>query len=360
MFHESELLPLLGAANSVAADTNRAAGVWLASATNGKRTGALLRAQISSTEVDESRLRELPYLAALGFSLDAGLLNFEASGLHDAIKTVSQRPAFTAESTGLADNAIFLLGVVLLARRLALAGPLQSLRDAFPVQRESPRTHVEALLLALAAKELGLGAPEHRGTQSGPLDWAAVVVLNRATPDQLEAVFSGADVSACHRKLCALERPFDGPYSRLDAILVALALEDDVVHPEESGATVYPPVVVDPSRLEIRPVRDRNDLPEVAFLISTAVEIERNAVLEAMKPLAEEKRILKMPWREATYYVGVLGLYRCVLVMGEAGTDKQRGSALEAHAALERWNPNAVISAGCPLPPRSQGEGWRP
>ena len=44
--------------------------------------------------------------------------------------------------------------------------------------------------------------------------------------------------------------------------------------------------------------------PTVSFLIVTAVDIERDAILETMNPLAGRDRILKVPNKESTYFFG--------------------------------------------------------
>jgi nucleoside phosphorylase len=86
--------------------------------------------------------------------------------------------------------------------------------------------------------------------------------------------------------------------------------------------------------------------PDISFLVVTAVPVERDAVLGLMTPLEGRGKVLKVAWKEATYFLGRLGKYRCAIVMGEAGSDTRRGSALEVKAGIDRWQPYAVVSVG--------------
>ena len=86
--------------------------------------------------------------------------------------------------------------------------------------------------------------------------------------------------------------------------------------------------------------------PRVSFLLVTAVAVERDAVLALMQPLESHDRVLKVPHKESTYFLGQLGMYPCSLVLGEAGSDTRKGSAIESFAGLELWSPLAIIAPG--------------
>jgi nucleoside phosphorylase len=95
--------------------------------------------------------------------------------------------------------------------------------------------------------------------------------------------------------------------------------------------------------------------PTVSFLIVTAVDVERDAILETMNPLAGRDRILKVPNKESTYFLGTIGKYTCALVLGEAGSDTRKGSALEVQAGIDTWSPLAVIAPGIAFGRRMRG-----
>ena len=95
--------------------------------------------------------------------------------------------------------------------------------------------------------------------------------------------------------------------------------------------------------------------PIVSFLIVTAVDIERDAILGTMNPLAGRDRILKVPNKESTYFLGTIGKYTCALVLGEAGSDTRKGSALEVQAGIDTWSPLAVIAPGIAFGRRVRG-----
>lgn len=91
---------------------------------------------------------------------------------------------------------------------------------------------------------------------------------------------------------------------------------------------------------------DLKPRPPVSFLLATAVAVERDAVLRLMSPLRGRDRLLKVPCEASTYFLGEVGRYPCVLVMGEAGSDTRKGSALEILTGIDRWDPLAVIAVG--------------
>ncbi len=97
--------------------------------------------------------------------------------------------------------------------------------------------------------------------------------------------------------------------------------------------------------------------PPVSFLVVTAVDVERDAILEVMTPLSGRGRILKVPSRESTYFLGQIGKYACSLVLGEAGSDTRKGSALELQAGIDIWSPLAVIAPGIAFGRRFSAQG---
>jgi nucleoside phosphorylase len=84
--------------------------------------------------------------------------------------------------------------------------------------------------------------------------------------------------------------------------------------------------------------------PEVVIL--TAVKTERDMVLRSMKRIPEQPRIAKVTAGPDTFYVGLLGQHRTVLVMSEPGAISRSASILTTFDAIQRWNPKAVIAVG--------------
>lgn len=84
--------------------------------------------------------------------------------------------------------------------------------------------------------------------------------------------------------------------------------------------------------------------PEVVIL--TAVKTERDMVLRSMRPLPDQSLIAKVTAGPDTYYVGMFGRHKAVLVMSEMGATGRAASILTTSDAIRRWNPKAVIAVG--------------
>lgn len=82
---------------------------------------------------------------------------------------------------------------------------------------------------------------------------------------------------------------------------------------------------------------------DIHFVLVVAVDIERDAVLKAMKPLSDEEKILKILDEESVYFAGKLGVYNCILVMCQMGTIGRDSSILATSNALKRWNPDGGV-----------------
>lgn len=88
------------------------------------------------------------------------------------------------------------------------------------------------------------------------------------------------------------------------------------------------------------------DSLETHFVIVTATEIEKNTVIQFLKPLHGKEKPCEIPYNEKTYYWGMLGHYNCVLLKCEMGSTGRDGATLAINDAILRWNPNAVIMVG--------------
>jgi nucleoside phosphorylase len=98
------------------------------------------------------------------------------------------------------------------------------------------------------------------------------------------------------------------------------------------------------------------DLPKIDILLVTAVDVERDAVIEVLEPLMGYNSILKITWSQNTYFVGQLGKVPIVLVLGEAGTSGRQGSALLVDDSIKRWYPRAVIMVGIACGKETDGQ----
>lgn len=81
----------------------------------------------------------------------------------------------------------------------------------------------------------------------------------------------------------------------------------------------------------------------VDFLVLTAVEVERDAVLAVMTSFSGSGHPVKTFFGKAVYYAGRIGQYRCVLLMCRAGSGGRDGSALAVHDALTAWGPRGGV-----------------
>jgi nucleoside phosphorylase len=87
-------------------------------------------------------------------------------------------------------------------------------------------------------------------------------------------------------------------------------------------------------------------LPTVAFAVLTANALERDAMLSRLVPIPGQQLVLKVRWLEATYFIGKCGRYVCAVIHADQGSEGRAGSSQETAIAIERWNPNAIVSVG--------------
>lgn len=159
-------------------DVRRDAALYVA-----KRAGATHSsfAKELLTTLDESRLGSLPYLASLGFLIAAGLIQPPfLPQLSDAVGRAEKRRDHTDEHSGLADDPICVVGLLLLARTLgntALVGRLEEALLATDVTAPSIRL--------LASTALGRSVGTASPVDSRGADHLAAAILIEAINSSL-------------------------------------------------------------------------------------------------------------------------------------------------------------------------------
>ncbi|MEI9941981.1 MAG: hypothetical protein WDO69_32610 [Pseudomonadota bacterium] len=84
----------------------------------------------------------------------------------------------------------------------------------------------------------------------------------------------------------------------------------------------------------------------VDALLMTATKVELQAVRSHLRPPTGRERVLRVPWKESTYYLGRIGSYACAVVMSEAGAIGRQGAALTLHDAIARLKPSFAVAVG--------------
>lgn len=85
---------------------------------------------------------------------------------------------------------------------------------------------------------------------------------------------------------------------------------------------------------------------QISFLIVTATDIETREVLNNFSELPSEQGIIEVAIANQTYYVGILGVYKVVLVQSKMGSTAPNSSLLTTLRAIEVWNPKAILMVG--------------
>jgi nucleoside phosphorylase len=82
---------------------------------------------------------------------------------------------------------------------------------------------------------------------------------------------------------------------------------------------------------------------QIHHVLVVAVQVELDAVLDAMSPLDREQALLKVFEGDSVYYAGKVGLYNCVAVMCHMGATGRDSSILATSTALKTWKPTAGV-----------------
>jgi len=84
----------------------------------------------------------------------------------------------------------------------------------------------------------------------------------------------------------------------------------------------------------------------INILLVTVTKIETAALHNLLKPLPENRKILRISKAALTYYIGVLGNYRICHVACKMGSVAAAGSLATTKQAIDDWNPKAIIMVG--------------
>ncbi len=134
--------------------------LWVASRLGLDTLAEALRGGLArDCAIDEARLGEAPYLAALGY-----LVHLQIAPHHPLLpqhlEAVLSRAPFTPEGCGFADDPVRLLGLVLLAKAVSGREARERLSEVHVEATREPSTSpTRSLFLCLVADELGTSAP---------------------------------------------------------------------------------------------------------------------------------------------------------------------------------------------------------
>lgn len=107
--------------------------------------------------------------------------------------------------------------------------------------------------------------------------------------------------------------------------------------------TDWSPLVQDSVDLNSLSDVDSVDDIEIDFVIVVAVGIELRAVLQVLQPLNNKSTICVFDSNHRTFYLGIIGDYKCAVVMCSMGTAGRDGSILTATEALQTFQPKAGV-----------------
>lgn len=85
---------------------------------------------------------------------------------------------------------------------------------------------------------------------------------------------------------------------------------------------------------------------QVTFLIVTATDIETKEVLNNLDELPGENGIIEFTDLNQTYYLGILGVYKVVVIQSGMGSSGRNSSLVTTLRAIELWKPKAIIMVG--------------
>lgn len=299
-------------------DIRRNAMLWLSHLAGAKYSTFEVGRDVA---IDESRLRELPYLGALGYLAAIGAVSRTALPKFVApLRTLAGRSAHTVERTGYADDPLFAVGLLLLANELEE-------RDfAFTVQNElqgialSDPPH--QLLVAFATNEVS-GTPKVFDSKSVQ-DCAAAVLASRINAKVASAMFAGMPSNIGECLLMALNQSTFRPTADIGGLMVLSSLE--TMMPQPLGDDI-----------------DENAPCDVAIIV--ALKEEFRVLFERFK-----SRYSTTSDEGETYYLfdvpttGEEGPYRCIAAfIGEMGTSR---AGIVAERIRKRWSPAVATLVG--------------
>jgi nucleoside phosphorylase len=297
-----------------------------------RRNAALYLAQRAGTlassfgkglvpDVDESRLGELAYLAAIGYLLGSNLIVSPPTGaLLKASERVARRSAHTAERTGFADEPICAAGLLLLGRAINDINLTQILEKEL-VSADSPDPTLR-LLLALIVSGSPVGAPMPAPTDPRSL---AAALLARLIDENVQRRLFPSSPGDLEARLTA-ELLGQSVETREDfgALLVLVALEAVVAIPDPAAPVADGPCdvgIIIALREEFRVFFEMIRTPR------TSVEADGRTYYVFEVPSIRHGRA-----------------YRCVAIfVGDMGPTR---TGVIAEKMLGAWRPSTVVMLG--------------
>lgn len=281
---------------------------------------------------DSSRLTEAPYLAAIGYLVDLGLVSIPTA-LVEAATRVAKRAAHTAERTGYADDPLVLAGLYLLVGRLGLLMP--AIRQEAVVAVGAPNASLSmSVLFCFIDGTLRTHCRPFVPRDAIDLAAAVVAATDVAVAQQL-LVTLDADERAGRLLSAACAGELD-PRSDLDCAFASIGLALAIARSTQS-----------PSQSSIA-VRAAGDAP-VDVAIVTILDEEYGAVHRLLRAPTLWQGTAQVPNRYG-WELGSIecadgaGSYRVVLALtGRAGNVAASQATIET---VERWRPRYVVLVG--------------
>lgn len=270
--------------------------------------------------VDESRLGELSYLAAIGYLLGANLVaGPPTAALLSASERVVRRSVHTAERTGFADEPICAAGLLLLGRAINNGNLCQILETELAMA--NPSDPAIRLLLTLIVSG-NFGAPMPAPTAARTL--AVAVLADRVDEGVRKRLFPSTPTNLEGRLSATLLSADIETLEDFGALLVLAALEAVVAMPEEAAPSADGPCdvgIIVALREEFR------ILFETIGGVSTLVEDDGRTYYVFEVPCMQNER----PYRCVTTFVGDMGTTR---------------TGVLAEKLLSTWQPATVAMLG--------------
>jgi nucleoside phosphorylase len=192
----------------------------------------------ASLSVDDARLHEAPYVAALGFLFALESLPF-AKQIEAALSKIARRAAHTNERTGYADHPLVLAGLWLGARSLNHSAESQFRVEARRhVENDKTTPSVLAFLSTIEPDIVEQVGPFNTRSMS---HLCSSIFLAHANAPLSEALYGKIDLAASRRRLAAAACEGKlGGLDELDACLALIALRETIATMTASERTFSP------------------------------------------------------------------------------------------------------------------------
>ena len=272
-------------------------------------------------ELDIARFTEVAYLASVGYLLAAAVLAHPpVEQLQASLEKAVRRPPHTAERSGYADDALCVLGLLLLARALNDAASIRSIEENLGTMLAAD------MAMACIATEI-TGAPVRVSLtldSNAPEQVAAAVLLRRADDPLARKLFPGFPLDLEGHLLGLLAKQAYVPAADLGSMLVLAAVEASVAVPDD-------------------------ELPSTDGRCDVGIVV---ALKEEFRILFErfESRHTHVEDGGRSYYIFEVATlagerpYRCVTTLvGDMGTNR---TGIITEKMLARWDPAVTVVVG--------------